>query len=79
MNRRTTGCARTHKKERNQLVKRLQDFSRRKQVRITILSGDVHLACVGRFFSDAKLNIPQVSPLAFRGGLHSTLTAANTP
>ncbi|TDL25496.1 hypothetical protein BD410DRAFT_886816 [Rickenella mellea] len=52
-------CAGTHKRERNHLVQRLQEFSEQKQVRITILSGDVHLACVGRFFSKANLAIPQ--------------------
>lgn len=56
----SAGCAGTHKEERNKLVQRLQGFAARKHVRITILSGDVHLACVGRFFSKASLNIPQV-------------------
>lgn len=44
-------CARHHKKERNGLVARLQDFGAKNGVRITILSGDVHLASVGRFKS----------------------------
>ncbi|KAH8109595.1 hypothetical protein DFH11DRAFT_1627141 [Phellopilus nigrolimitatus] len=52
-------CAGMHKTERNAFVKRLKEFSRTKHVRITILSGDVHLACVGRFFSKASLGIPQ--------------------
>lgn len=57
------GCAVSHKHERNTLVGHLQKFAARKQVRITILSGDVHLAAVGRFFSTPRLKIPQVSLL----------------
>jgi citrate lyase beta subunit len=52
-------AAAVHKAERNHLVQRLQALSYSKQVRVTILSGDVHLAAVGRFFSKAKLNVPQ--------------------
>lgn len=44
-------CARHHKKERNYLVAKLQDFGAKYGIRITILSGDVHLAAVGRFRS----------------------------
>lgn len=42
-------CARTHKKERNQFVTRLQNLAHSSNVRITVLAGDVHLAAVGRF------------------------------
>lgn len=56
-----TGCAGTHKRERNFFIRRLQDFARTHTVRITILGGDVHLAAVGRFFSKDKLKIPAVS------------------
>ncbi|KZT54207.1 hypothetical protein CALCODRAFT_457001 [Calocera cornea HHB12733] len=52
-------CAGVHKKERNYFVRRLQQFALEKQIRITILSGDVHLACVGRFFSAPRLKVPQ--------------------
>lgn len=54
------GCAATHKRERNALIERLQNFAAEKHVRITILSGDVHLAAVGRFYTTSALNIPQV-------------------
>ncbi|KAJ9157812.1 Transcription factor [Pleurostoma richardsiae] len=47
--------ARTHKKERNQLVERLQSVSAKHSVRITILGGDVHLAALGRFYSNPSL------------------------
>lgn len=50
--------AKTHKKERNALVKRLQGICAEYSVRITILGGDVHLAALGRFYSNPKLKIP---------------------
>ncbi|KAL8295193.1 hypothetical protein RB597_008540 [Gaeumannomyces tritici] len=50
--------ARTHKKERNQLIERLQRVSAEHSVRITILGGDVHLAAFGRFYSNPKLAVP---------------------
>lgn len=50
--------ARTHKRERHELIKMLQDIAATYSVRVTILSGDVHLAAVGRFYSNAKLGIP---------------------
>lgn len=52
-------AAAVHKAERNHFVQRLQTLAYSKQVRITILSGDVHLAAVGRFFTKAKFNVPQ--------------------
>jgi hypothetical protein len=52
-------AAAVHKAERNHLVQRLQSLGYDKQVRITILSGDVHLAAIGRFFTKAKLNVAQ--------------------
>ncbi|KAI9886542.1 MAG: hypothetical protein M1823_001653 [Watsoniomyces obsoletus] len=50
--------AHNHKKERRVLINRLQTISQRHSVRITILSGDVHLAALGRFYSHPKLHIP---------------------
>lgn len=50
--------AHQHKKERKALVHRLQDLAKKHSVRITILGGDVHLAALGRFYSNPKLNIP---------------------
>lgn len=41
-------CSKHHKRERNGLMKRLIDFGAANGVRITILSGDVHLGCFGR-------------------------------
>ncbi|CRG85623.1 putative protein YGR266W [Talaromyces islandicus] len=50
--------ARQHKTERRELVQRLQQFSKRHTVRVTILGGDVHLAALGRFYSKVSLKIP---------------------
>ncbi|KAI5964357.1 uncharacterized protein KGF55_002299 [Candida pseudojiufengensis] len=44
-------CSKYHKRERNKLVKDLIEFGASKGIRITILSGDVHLCCIGRMKS----------------------------
>ena len=44
-------CSNHHKAERNRLIKQLMEFGASKGVRITILSGDVHLGCFGRMKS----------------------------
>lgn len=44
-------CSKHHKAERNRLIKRLQEFGAANGIRITILSGDVHLGCIGRLKS----------------------------
>lgn len=48
-----------HKEERYEFVQELQDLAAEKSVRITILSGDTHLAAVGQFYSNPKLKIPK--------------------
>jgi hypothetical protein len=50
--------ARTHKKERNAFIERLQAICSEFSIRITILGGDVHLAALGRFYSNPNLHIP---------------------
>ena len=50
--------ARQHKHERKDLMLRLQSLAQDHNVRITILGGDVHLAAIGRFYSNPKLGIP---------------------
>jgi len=50
--------ARQHKRERKDLILRLQALAREYGVRVTILSGDVHLAALGRFYSNPNLGIP---------------------
>ncbi|KAG7664282.1 uncharacterized protein J8A68_002197 [[Candida] subhashii] len=44
-------CAKHHKRERNKLLLDLIEFQAKHEVRITILSGDVHLCCIGRIKS----------------------------
>ncbi|EAW10726.1 uncharacterized protein ACLA_051980 [Aspergillus clavatus NRRL 1] len=51
--------AKHHKSERTYLIEDLQDLAAEKSVRVTILSGDVHLAAIGQFYSNAKLNVPK--------------------
>ncbi|KAI0997311.1 Uncharacterized protein K3495_g10875 [Podosphaera aphanis] len=50
--------ARAHKGERRKLIHQLQDIASEFSVRITILGGDVHLAAVGRFYSNPRLCTP---------------------
>lgn len=52
--------ARTHKKERNAFVERLQTVCSEFSIRITILGGDVHLAALGRFYSNPAMKIPAI-------------------
>lgn len=42
-------CAKHHKHERNEFVLRMMHFGAKNGVRVSILAGDVHLCCVGRF------------------------------
>ncbi|KAH0543084.1 hypothetical protein FGG08_002598 [Glutinoglossum americanum] len=51
--------AKNHKDERNWLIQELQQLAADKSVRVTILGGDVHLAAVGRFYSNPNLGIPK--------------------
>ncbi|KAF2831285.1 hypothetical protein CC86DRAFT_366683 [Ophiobolus disseminans] len=51
--------AKHHKEERNWFIKQLQHIAAEKSVRVTILGGDVHLAAVGQFFTNKKLNVPK--------------------
>lgn len=50
--------ARQHKRERRELIHMLQNLAKNHNVRVTILGGDVHLAAIGRFYSNPKLAIP---------------------
>ncbi|KAL7939672.1 hypothetical protein V8C35DRAFT_287335 [Trichoderma chlorosporum] len=51
--------AKNHKKERTILIEDLQDLAIDRSVRITILSGDVHLGAIGQFYSNPKLGLPK--------------------
>lgn len=50
--------AHAHKKERKSLMLRLQRLAQEFNIRVTILGGDVHLAAIGRFYSNPKLQLP---------------------
>jgi len=49
--------ARHHKTERRELIVRLQKLAEEFSVRVTILSGDVHLAALGRFYSNPDSDV----------------------
>ncbi|KAK3336039.1 hypothetical protein B0T19DRAFT_26561 [Cercophora scortea] len=49
--------AKKHKEERATIIEELQDLAALKSIRVTILSGDVHLAAIGQFYSNPKLGI----------------------
>ena len=49
--------AKNHKDERRFVIEDLQDLAADKSCRVTILSGDVHLAAVGQFYSNPKLRL----------------------
>ncbi|KAE8145911.1 hypothetical protein BDV25DRAFT_60290 [Aspergillus avenaceus] len=53
--------ARQHKKERRIFIQRLQEFAKVHSARVTILGGDVHLAAIGRFYSNPKLGLQSVN------------------
>jgi PhoD related phosphatase len=70
--------ARSHKEERNWFINELQELAAEKSVRITILGGDVHLAAVGRFFSNPKLGIPKDEDHRYMPNIISS-AIVNTP
>ncbi|KAI0506946.1 hypothetical protein F5B22DRAFT_430114 [Xylaria bambusicola] len=70
--------AKNHKDERRFVIEDLQDLAVDKSVRITILSGDVHLAAVGQFYSNPKLRIPKHEDFRYMLNVISS-AIANTP
>ncbi|TXT06137.1 hypothetical protein VHUM_03610 [Vanrija humicola] len=53
-------CANVHKKERNWLVLEMQRIAQTQRLRVTFLSGDVHLAAVGCLFTYKAKLAPEV-------------------
>lgn len=47
-------CAKHHKEERNKLLNDLLNFGKKNNIRITILSGDVHLSCISRLSTNGS-------------------------
>ncbi|KAI1202770.1 hypothetical protein F5X97DRAFT_318918 [Nemania serpens] len=70
--------AKNHKHERTFVIEDLQDLSVDKSIRVTILSGDVHLAAVGQFYSNPKLHIPKHKDFRYMLNIVSS-AIANTP
>ncbi|KAI6353857.1 hypothetical protein MCOR25_008860 [Pyricularia grisea] len=70
--------AKHHKKERKIIMEDLQDLAADRSVRVTILSGDVHLAAVGQFYSDPKLGIAKHKDFRYMPNIISS-AIANTP
>lgn len=70
--------AKHHKAERTFLIEDLQDLAADKSVRITILSGDVHLAAMGQFYSNPKLGLPKDKDYRYMPNIISS-AIANLP
>lgn len=73
-------CAQNHKHERNKFMAELQQFATKQNIRITMLSGDVHLAGIGRFYGVDKKHHPlpvESDPCHMLNVISSAIT--NTP
>ncbi|KAF9875708.1 hypothetical protein CkaCkLH20_06640 [Colletotrichum karsti] len=70
--------AKNHKKEREIVIQDMQDLSADKSVRVTFLSGDVHLAAVGQFYANPKLNLPKHKDFRYMPNVISS-AIVNTP
>jgi hypothetical protein len=71
--------AHQHKKERKALIYRLQQLAKEYNVRVTILGGDVHLAAMGRFYSNPKLHIPAESDWRYMPNVISSAITNKPP
>lgn len=71
--------AHQHKKERRDLILRLQALSKKASVRVTILGGDVHLAAHGRFYSNPKLNIEAENDFRYMANIISSAITNKPP
>ncbi|KAK1755081.1 hypothetical protein QBC47DRAFT_345294 [Echria macrotheca] len=70
--------AKNHKYERSLRIEDLQDLAADKSVRVTILSGDVHLAAIGQFYSNPKFGIPKHKDFRYIPNVISS-AIVNTP
>lgn len=71
--------ARTHKKERLFLMHQLQAIASEYSVRISILGGDVHLAAVGRFYTNPKLHVPIIKDHRYMANIISSAIVNKPP
>lgn len=74
-------CANVHKPERNWLVLECQKLALEMHVRVTFLSGDVHLAAVGCLFTHSRKLGHAISPEEDHRYMLNVVTSAivNTP
>ncbi|KAG8745089.1 hypothetical protein FRC12_014663, partial [Ceratobasidium sp. 428] len=73
--------AKSHKKERNWFIERVQEYARNRQIRVTFLSGDVHCAAVGYFKTLVRPKSRELNPLNDHRFMLNVVTSAivNTP
>lgn len=70
--------AKNHKLERKLVIEDLQDLAADRSVRVTILSGDVHLAAIGQFYSNPKLELAKHKDFRYMPNVISS-AIVNTP
>ncbi|KAI1650033.1 uncharacterized protein F4817DRAFT_313340 [Daldinia loculata] len=70
--------AKNHKDERRVVIEDLQDLAADKSIRVTILSGDVHLAAIGQFYSNPKQELAKHNDFRYMPNIVSS-AIANTP
>ncbi|KAG8163553.1 hypothetical protein KVR01_006850 [Diaporthe batatas] len=70
--------AKNHKDERKTIIEDLQDLAADRSVRITILGGDVHLAAIGQFYSNPKLELAKHKDFRYMPNVISS-AIVNTP
>lgn len=70
--------AKNHKAERKVIIEDLQDLAADRSVRITILGGDVHLAAIGQFYSNPKLELAKHKDFRYMPNVISS-AIVNTP
>lgn len=70
--------AKNHKAERKTVIEDLQDLAADRSVRVTILSGDVHLAAIGQFYSNPKLELAKHKDFRYMANVISS-AIVNTP
>ncbi|TGZ81880.1 hypothetical protein EX30DRAFT_305706 [Ascodesmis nigricans] len=71
--------AKNHKIERNHFIQKLQRFAAETSVRVTILSGDVHLSGIGQFMSNPRLNIPKIKDYRYIANVISSAIVNGPP
>lgn len=71
--------ARQHKRERREMMQRFQEIALKHSARVTILGGDVHLAAIGRFYSNPKLEIPSENDHRYMANVVSSAITNKPP